>query len=527
MTFDIRTAAPLLLRTTITFAVVAAVAVTMLEAGPGVAVAICAATVALAVVSTALESRASAIVEAAWPFVAALLFLAESKATLVLFFAAALQLAAAAVVVMIRSRDGELPLFPAAAIFGGVLAWRFVGATGLAEETLVVLGCVALFAAVAKRTGIRIDALAVLVFVVASAPSGTLRAATIPLVIAVTFAAFRLSEGSLRWILAVVATLVSLAAGKWALLIGIASFAPLLATKLSADREPAMMPSFAAGGIAALRGLLLDPLLFLRAARSPLWRKVVAVVWLLAAVTAERPQLGISLLLAAALLIATDQTSPARRGVTPLAVAAGALFLLFPWSAASLPLFPYAASLPIAAGLVFVAVLASGRLPFVRNAIAAGMALLLLSATQRPILELHDPGVMLKGGDSYTVPLSNPARELDLVLSGADVAALAAGTKAGWIDLVAADGSGRSREVVIGDLADWGAWRREQIFSTHNPLLRAHGGEITGIGRSAVLRGSGRIRVESEVPLTAIRLRVGDLPPGAGVMFERAEVLRR
>lgn len=101
----------------------------------------------------------------------------------------------------------------------------------------------------------------------------------------------------------------------------------------------------------------------------------------------------------------------------------------------------------------------------------------------------------LAPGESVVIDV--PAGARSLVLSAANASQLRAGTVMGRIEQA-------RTPIVIGDLADWGAMRREQYWSSRNPLPLRPAGRVHDYGQAAWIDGAGHF----EVPPNSGTIRV-------------------
>lgn len=92
--------------------------------------------------------------------------------------------------------------------------------------------------------------------------------------------------------------------------------------------------------------------------------------------------------------------------------------------------------------------------------------------------------VALPPGQSLVLDV--PADARSLIVSGANVAHLAAGTTLGRI-------MPGNVPIRIGDAADWGYMRREQFYASYNALPRHPAGSLRGYGYAAWADGAGRV----------------------------------
>jgi len=87
------------------------------------------------------------------------------------------------------------------------------------------------------------------------------------------------------------------------------------------------------------------------------------------------------------------------------------------------------------------------------------------------------------------------------------------GRVVGTIEATDARGRVTTRQIRIGDIADFGFTRREQFFGSRNPLPRFSPAEIRGYGASAWVWGSGRTALSCTADIASLRvLAAPDLP---------------
>ncbi len=221
-----------------------------------------------------------------------------------------------------------------------------------------------------------------------------------------------------------------------------------------------------------------------------------------------RPQLAFFFLLAAAALLASSIRRPVNTGAS-LAVTAAFLVTIvafFSWSGAFRAAFPLPLSLlAIASVAAIMAVpFLPGRLSSLAPFLAA--AIFLVGAGGEPPKISQDLESSLAAGESALIPLSRSTRHLTLGAMGINLSSLREGSPVGRIELVDGAGRGFGREVTVGELSDWGAYRDEQVFANWNPVPRLPDGPVTGLGSSAWLEGVGLIPIRHHLPITALRV---------------------
>lgn len=122
----------------------------------------------------------------------------------------------------------------------------------------------------------------------------------------------------------------------------------------------------------------------------------------------------------------------------------------------------------------------------------------------------------LAAGESVELGVPDGARSL--IVSGANVPRLKRGRVIGRLDP-------GGKLIRIGDVADWGSFRRDQWYGSRNPLPRHVGGELRGYGHTAWVDGAGRL----ELPGTR-RIRVTaapDLADDARLQIDAFELEQR
>jgi hypothetical protein len=149
-----------------------------------------------------------------------------------------------------------------------------------------------------------------------------------------------------------------------------------------------------------------------------------------------------------------------------------------------------------------------GRLASVASALAAGLAALvvMLHPALEPARENVATDLRIARGDSVSVALPAGSKRVRISISGGNVAALKGGAVIGLARL---EPGGESRELRIGDFADWGARRRAHFLSADNPRPLEPAGPVLGSGREAFLSGAGVVRLDVS---GARRLTIEALP---------------
>jgi hypothetical protein len=303
----------------------------------------------------------------------------------------------------------------------------------------------------------------------------------------------------------------------------------LLATPLVATAAPdrASLVAFPAAG--ALGSLVAAPLLFHPALLRDLFRtdlfRMATAGSLLCAAAFLRPQQAAMAIIAAAAVMVLDHRGHSPASELPPAVFCAALLLLFAWSGVTSAQFPF--PLPLAAIAMASAIALVPSIPALRQgagivAFAGACALLFWSPNS---VTVQNEEVALRGGESHVMRPVQLVRSLWVVASGANLTAIKTGTVVGSVDVIDDVGHGWRRDLRIGEIADWGAFRREVRFLSANVLPGDPAGPWVGYGERAFPVGSGRIKVGTSRPIAIVQVTASrDLPPDARLHVERLEL---
>jgi MFS family permease len=121
--------------------------------------------------------------------------------------------------------------------------------------------------------------------------------------------------------------------------------------------------------------------------------------------------------------------------------------------------------------------------------------------------------IALARSQSFDIQAPPDARAITITASLANGASLPEGRVVGMAG---------SRQIAIGDVADFGFLRREHFFASHNRPPRTPLADVKDYGAAAWLHAAGRIRM----PLAGSTLRVTaapDLPPAVRLQIETVE----
>jgi hypothetical protein len=127
---------------------------------------------------------------------------------------------------------------------------------------------------------------------------------------------------------------------------------------------------------------------------------------------------------------------------------------------------------------------------------------------------------------SEALPIAVPphVRHVVLTTSGAQMARLRPGRVVGVIEAGDARGRITKRDIVIGDVADFGFTRREQFFGSRNPLPRFSPGDVRDYGSHAWLWGAGRTAIASNADISTLQvIAAPNLPANAHLQIDSVE----
>jgi len=193
------------------------------------------------------------------------------------------------------------------------------------------------------------------------------------------------------------------------------------------------------------------------------------------------------------------------------------------------------ASVYIAAAIVFLVPLLERARPLAYAAALVIFALWPWSgiiARALPLVRNYDPA----GGDirpiaqalaaSESLPLSVPphVRHAVVTASGGQMERLKPGRVVGTIEATDTNRRVTTRQIRIGDVADFGFTRRDQFFASRNPFPRFSPGEIRDYGANAWLWGAGRTAIACAADMTSLRVVAApDLPQQAHLQIDAVE----
>ncbi|MFA6957367.1 MAG: hypothetical protein WC538_15960 [Thermoanaerobaculia bacterium] len=407
-------------------------------------------------------------------------------------------------------------------------------------QVAVIVGVLLLALSLASRDGLGAGALIVCIAAGLVTPLDPLKAALFPIVLAATLAAVRGPSPFSIGALIVTAAI----AGRWAWPIAVIAIGVLLLEELVEPlRSRRTAP--AALGLAAFGALPLATGALATAAFSPesiaslprfAMRPRLAAVALGVAALVLRPSLGaLYMIVALALLLAEESVGVdgTRRDVVrvPLvaAVFVAAMLALLGYSGAVASRFPL--PLPIAAtvtvAVVALAALPARRTPGLAVALSAAVlvgAIALSSAGARG--ETIDVRAVLAPGESFERTLPTPG-DVSVELAGGNLMALEPGTPVASVEAFDREGRVVRREIVIGDVADWGFGRPGHYFAARNEWPWTTRATVAEYGHEAFFGGSGTVALDLRDAVTIRVTAAASLPAEGRLNIDSIRVVRR
>ncbi|HVT43390.1 MAG TPA: hypothetical protein VMT00_03275 [Thermoanaerobaculia bacterium] len=411
----------------------------------------------------------------------------------------------------------------------GFAAMRLTAAADHLVPALVFAGGAMLLLAASAGRPIRLTTLLIVLVTMVVTPLAPARAALFPILL-----------GLLVWHLrrphpltAAGALVVAVLCGRWAIPLALV---PIISRFLLPGRSSggallaAVVPLRSIQASILLRVAVFHPAAILDLLRADPARRVVAILLVVIAVFL-RPSLALLYLLASIVFLSADagrEGEAPERWLPPLLI----LLLLtthLAWGGALLSVFPLPLSPP---ALLFIVATALLPLLIARRMVrAAGVSALLLlviiavvaaGGRFEPFVSTNQ--VSLRAGEAASFSVHRNEGRIAVVLSGAHMSALAAGTPVGVVEAIGEEGRGVRREVRVGELADWASLRSDQAFFSRNPFPDDPAGRIAGHGASSFLTGAGRIAIGLEAPIILVRVTAGELPPDVRLQVEGIEV---
>ena len=412
-------------------------------------------------------------------------------------------------------------------------------------QAVVILGTLILVLSLAGREGIGAGALVACLAVGIVTPLAPMKATLFPLLLAAVLAVLR---GPSPFSVAAVVGAAMLA-GRWAwpmaaLTLASGLLSELVEPLIDRRKRPAHAALAAApfGTLPMASGALAAFAWAPECAlRLPLLARParITAVSLAAAAIMLRPALGALYMIAALAIVLADEFvtvgrsgigADAKPAIPAVAIVVSiAMLSLAGYSGAVASRFPL--PLPIlqivAVAVVALAALPARRFPAIAAA-ASSIALLIAVALVAggPRLEPIDTSAVLAAGEAHEVDV--PAgNKLRVELSGGNLTALEPGTPVGTLEAIDRAGRVVRRELVVGDLADWGFGRSGHYFAARNDWPSSTGAKVAEYGHQAFFGGSGTVDISmpglARLRLTAAR----SLPDRGRLHLESVSVVRR
>ena len=357
------------------------------------------------------------------------------------------------------------------------------------------------------------------------APIAPLRAALF--VPAFAAAMLFLLEGSI--VAVAVAVLLAIFVGKWAIaavaIVGIARFAGSW-IRVREGSSAVAFPTW--GSLRAASGALVfwpgAPLAFGRASVP----ERVAVAGLLALSILARPAPAMLLALSAVILLGRRAGDAGTRLSIVTGGFAFALLALLPTSGAIGPAFPTLLDWPLALVLVVSASVALFLPPRIGAVLAAAIPIVILAAVDLGPRHVQPVGQSAGAGARLVLAPPFATERIQLAISAVNASGLRDGVVVGALYVMDREGNAWKREIRIGEIADWAAFREGDFFRTLNRRPSQPGGVVVGAGRESFLRGEGMIPIRIPAAIRRIELAVAeDLPREVRLHLDRIEVPSR
>ncbi|MEO8216891.1 MAG: hypothetical protein ABI718_07405 [Acidobacteriota bacterium] len=426
-------------------------------------------------------------------------------------FAAALVTATACLQVR-----GRIPRSAAIVVtLGAVVPYRLfvvVSVTELAVGALITASVIVLLHFMALSRTLRLEAMVLAIAAGFATPLHPTRAALYPLVVALLIAALRARS----LVMTAAAVLAALAAGKWALLI-VAVTAAIAWFPISKKNARSMVGI--GGGTMAVplsiaplfRSLAFAPGTFLTVRRSR--SGAAAAVLLICALFVRQALTILMALTALALLVSEDEEASPSMPMLAFTILAA---VLVPWSGTLPATWPLPLSLIGIGAVTVISMAGSGRSSIPGVLCAAAFLVALFATGPWRSGSDHAVGIALAPGQSVTVDPERESGSFDLLLSGANIAALPRGTSFASLEIIDSVGQAFRRDVTVGEVTDWAALRGDQFFRSRNGTPSRNAGTITGFGSTAFLRSSGAIHLSLTRPVKAISVSADPGLPETG-----------
>lgn len=356
-------------------------------------------------------------------------------------------------------------------------------------QLLLVVGAVLLWRELRRGgTGPVVTAAAVLLLMV-SLPSHSVRLTLVPWALVLVVSALR-SKG---WVARLVALVVAALAASWLALVAALIFVAAWAEEgMRARTAPAFVPSVSAtvGNLPATVASLPFFPSILSSSRS-----LAAVLAAVALAVVVRPSLAAPVVvvgIVAGVALRERPEKPNLGMMLPALTLIGMIALFFPWSGAIVARPPAPISLFATLAVASVALLPAAIRSWSGVAAAGVFAAVVISSADVPD-QRREIGRALSAGESVSISVEG-SELAELRVAGANLAESGSGHPVATVGVVDAAGRGYLREVRVGDIADWAAFRPDLVLATMNPRPDEVS-RVEGYGAEARVRGTGRVRL--------------------------------
>ena len=266
------------------------------------------------------------------------------------------------------------------------------------------------------------------------------------------------------------------------------------------------------------------------------WREVLVLLGALVVLLAYRQRTPMAIVAALAIALVTP-VFPARAMLFPFAASVPVMRIPLAIAFAVAAYFArYSIALLCAVAALALAVSFLTRIRFAAYACAIALFAMwpwsgivarafpgFLIASPPPVSNLP-VWIALERGQSVSIDVPDRKHAVGITASGANAARFGKGTLMGTVEIVYRNGRIVRREILIGDIADFGFMRREHFFASRNPPPRHPINDIIGYGQSAWLHTAGWMVIGSIDEIASLRFAAApDLPPGARLQIEAVD----
>lgn len=206
-----------------------------------------------------------------------------------------------------------------------------------------------------------------------------------------------------------------------------------------------------------------------------------------------RPALSLLFVLAALIFALVSDVLPEHSMSASLLALALSMLAFFPWSGTLAATFPL--PIPLWSLLLLLTLFFLARFGATLLSIISMVLLLMGYSTVGAAPHAWPVGVTLKPGETFNLTPEARTRTISLIVSGSNIAGLGRNSAVARVEALDRRGDAYRRDISIGDVSDWGAYRRSLFFFTRNPVPSDSLNRVEGYGRSAFLHGTGRVTV--------------------------------